>query len=142
MRLREKVFLPPSKAEIEEESLVLKKIRNHLEFESELKNAAAKVGSKVKLLCTVSGPSPVLNWFKNDEPIEFSPKIKNTSNGSFGSITFLALSMADEGVYKCVASNEFVEVSSECTLTVLPTQDPNWIVPTFTRNLKGIFAYL
>jgi len=140
MRLREKVFLPPTKAEIEEDSLMLKKVRNHLEFESDLKNAAAKVGSKVKLLCTVSGPSPALSWFKDDEPIEFSPpRVKNTSSGSFGSITFLAVSPADEGVYKCVAANEFVEVSSECTLTVLPAQDPNWIKPTFTRNLKELY---
>ena len=140
MRLREKVFLPPTKAEIEQESLVLKQVRNHLEFESELKNAAAKVGSKVKLLCTVSGPAPGLSWFKDDEPLEFSPpRVKNTSNGSFGSITFLAVTPADEGIYKCVAANEFVEVSSECTLTVLPTQDPNWIKPTFTRNLKEFY---
>lgn len=142
MRLREKVFLPPTKEELAQESLLLKQVRNHLEFESELKNQAATVGSKVKLLCTVSGPSPALAWFKDDEPIEFSPpRMKNTSSGSFGSITFLAVTLADAGVYKCVATNEFVEVSSECTLTVLPTQDPNWIKPTFTRNLKGKTAH-
>lgn len=140
MRLREKVFLPPSKEELAEESLLLKQVRNHLEFESELKNIVANVGSKVKLLCTVSGKSPALSWFKDDEPIEFAPpKIKNTSVGTFGSVTFLAVNLGDSGVYKCVASNEFVQISSECTLTVLPVQDPNWIKPTFTRNLKEIY---
>jgi hypothetical protein len=138
MRLREKVFLPPTKQELAEESLLLKQVRNHIEFESELKNCAVKAGSKVKLLCTVSGPAPALSWFKDDEPLEFSPpRVKNTSSGSFGSITFLAATLADTGVYKCVAANEFVTVSSECTLTVLPAQDPNWIKPTFTRTLKG-----
>lgn len=139
VRLREKVFLPPSAEELAEDSLLLQQVRNHIEFESELKNAVANIGKKVKLLCTVVGPKPSLHWYKNDEPLEFDPpKIKNTSSGSFGSITFLAVSEADAGVYKCVAKNKVCEVSSECTLTVLPVQDPNWIKPTFTRTLKGI----
>lgn len=138
IRLREKVFLPPSAEEVAQDSLMLKQVRHHIEFESELKNCVAKVGSKVKLLCTVVGPKPALKWFKDDEPFEFDPpKIKNTSSGTFGSITFLAVSEEDAGVYKCVATNEYCEVSSECTMQVLPHQDPNWIKPTFTRNLKG-----
>lgn len=138
LRLREKVFLPPSQEEQLKESALLQQVRNHLEFESELKNQVVKVGSKVKLLCTVSGPNPTLNWFKNEEPLEFNPpKVKNTSSGSFGSVTFLGISERDAGVYKCVASNEVCEAVSECNITVLPVQDPNWIPPTFTRNLKG-----
>lgn len=138
VRLREKVFLPPSVEELAQDSLVMQQVRNHLEFESELKNVAVQVGSKVKLLCTVVGPKPALKWFKNDEAFEFDPpKIKNTSNGAFGSVTFLAVSEADAGLYSCVASNSVCEVTSECTLTVLPVQDPNWIKPTFTRLLKG-----
>lgn len=138
IRLREKVFLPPSAEELAEDSLLMKQVRNHIEFESELKNCVTKVGSKVKLLCTAIGTKPALTWFKDDEPLEFDPpKIKNTSSGTFGSVTFLAVSEADSGVYKCVASNQFCSVESECTLTVTPAQDPNWIKPTFTRNLKG-----
>lgn len=136
--MREKVFLPPSAEKLAEESLLLKQVRNHIEFESELKNAVAKVGSKVKLLCTVVGFKPTLTWFKDDEPLEFDPpRVKNTSSGTFGSITLLAVSEGNAGLYKCVASNEYCQVSSECSLTVLPLQDPNWIKPTFTRNLKG-----
>lgn len=138
IRLREKVFLPPSAEELAEDSMTMKQVRNHIEFESDLKNCVAKVGSKVKLLCTVVGHKPVLTWFKDDEPFEFEPpKIKNTSSGTFGSITFLAVAEKDAGVYKCVAANTICEVESECTLTVLAAQDPNWIKPTFTRNLKG-----
>lgn len=134
--------MPPPAEQLAEESLLLKQVRNHIEFESDLKNQVAKVGSKVKLLCTVVGPKPTLTWFKDDEPFEFEPpKIKNTSSGTFGSITFLAVAEKDAGVYKCVAANQFCEVESECTLTVLPTQDPNWIKPTFTRNLKGLFKF-
>lgn len=130
--------MPPSAEKLAEESFLLKQVRNHIEFESDLKNSVAKVGTKVKLLCTVVGPKPVLTWFKDDEPLEFEPpKIKNTSSGTFGSITFLAVAEKDAGVYKCVAANAVCEVKSECTLTVLPAQDPNWIKPTFTRNLKG-----
>lgn len=138
VRLREKVFLPPSKEELAEESLLLKQVRNHIEFESELKNCVVKCGAKVKLLCTVVGPKPALKWYKDDEPLEFDPpRVKNTSNGSFGSITFLAASENDGGVYKCIASNQYCSVESECTLQVLPVQDPNWIKPQFTRSLKG-----
>ena len=138
MRLREKVFLPPTKEELAEDSLTLRQVRNHIEFESELKNCVSKVGKKVKLLCTVVGPKVALKWFKNDEPLEFDPpRIKNTGSGTFGSITFLAVTENDAGAYKCVASNSVCEVESECTLEVVPVQDPNWIKPTFTRNLKG-----
>lgn len=138
MRLREKVFLPPTADELAQDSLIMKQVRHHIEFESDLKNCVANVGSKVKLLCTVVGPKPALTWFKDDEPLEFDPpRIKNTSSGTFGSITFLAVAESSAGIYKCVASNQYCEVESECTLTVLPHQDPNWIKPTFTRNLKG-----
>jgi hypothetical protein len=138
VRLREKVFLPPSAEQLAEDSFTMKQVRNHIEFESDLKNCVSKVGSKVKLLCTVVGLKPVLTWYKDDEPFEFEPpKIKNTSSGTFGSITFLAVAEKDAGVYKCVAANTVCEVESECTLTVVPVQDPNWIKPTFTRNLKG-----
>lgn len=137
MRLREKVFLPPSQEELAEESLLLKQVRNHIEFESELKSQVVRIGTKVKLLCTVVGPNPTLTWFKDDEPMEFEKKIKNTSKGTFGSITFQAVTEEDDGVYRCVATNSVCEISSECRLTVTPHQDPNWIKPTFTRNLKG-----
>lgn len=73
LRLREKVFLPPSADELAQDSLVLQQVRNHIEFESDLKNQVVKVGSKVKLLCTVVGPKPALKWFKDDEPLEFDP---------------------------------------------------------------------
>lgn len=138
VRLRDTVFLPPTKEELAQDSLLMKQVRNHIEFESELKNCVAKVGTKVKLLCTVVGQKPALKWFKNDEPLEFDPpRVKNTSSGTFGSITFLAINESHAGTYKCVAANEICEVESECTVTVLPHQDPNWIKPTFTRNLKG-----
>lgn len=138
IRLREKVFLPPSEEQLAEESMLLKSVRNHVEFESELKNCVAKCGTKVKLLCTAVGKKCSLKWFKDEEPMEFDPpKVKNTSSGTFGSITFLAVSEEDAGVYKCVAANQFCQAVSECTLTVLPVEDPNWIAPTFTRVIKG-----
>lgn len=140
IRLREKVFLPPTQEELAEDSLLMKQVRNHIEFESELKNQVANCGTKVKLLCTVVGPKVGLKWFKDDEPLEFDPpRIKNTSSGTFGSITFLAVSENNAGVYKCVASNTVCEIQSECTLQVLPVQDPNWIKPTFTRTLKEYY---
>ena len=139
IRLRQKIWMPPSEETIKE-SAMLHEVRNRLTFESELKNAVASVGNKIKLLCTVVGPSPSLTWFKDDEPYEFAPpRVKNTSSGSFGSITFLAVNESDNGIYKCVAANQVSESESSCQLTVIPTQDPNWITPTFTRLLKGEF---
>lgn len=139
IRLRQKIWMPPSEESVRE-SAMLHEVRNKLTFESELKNSVASVGNKIKLLCTVVGPSPSLNWFKDDEPIEFSPpRVKNTSSGSFGSITFLAVNESDAGIYKCVAGNQVSEAESSCQLTVLPAQDPNWIKPTFTRLMKGEF---
>jgi hypothetical protein len=138
VRLREKIFLPKSQEEEKTESLMIQKVRNHVEFESELKNCVARVGQKAKLLCTAVGPKVKLSWFKDDEPFEFDPpKVKNTTSGLFGSVTFLAIAEKDAGVYKCVASNDVCEASTECTITVLPFENPNWIKPTFTRIIKG-----
>lgn len=137
-RLREKVLKPY--VEDLTESAMLKEVRNRLVFESELKNTVGSVGHKVKLLCVVVGPNAKLEWFKDDEPMEFNPpKVKNTTSGNFGSITFLAVSEADAGVYKCVATNPSSTCESTCNLTVLMAQDPNWIKPTFTRNLREAY---
>lgn len=119
---------------------MVQQVRNHVEFESELKNVVAIVGQKAKLLCTAIGPGAKLKWLKDDEPMEFDPpKIKNTTAGLFGSVTFLAISESDAGVYKCVATNGICEASTECTITVIPYQDPNWIKPTYTRNIKEFY---
>jgi hypothetical protein len=141
IRLREKVLQEmdaKEKAPKYVESPALKEVRNHLEFESELKNTVATAFTKAKLLCSVVGPKAALTWFKDDEPLEFNPpRLKNHSSLGIGNITFISTQPEDAGVYKCVASNGVCTVESTCTLTVLSTGDPTWIKPTFTRNLKG-----
>lgn len=144
LRLREIVLKEmDSKEPKYVESPALKEVRNKLLFESELKNTVAKAFTKTKLLCSITGPNPSISWFKNDEPMEFSPpRVKNTTSLGFGSITFISVAPEDAGVYKCVASNQFSAIESSCTLTVHTAGDPTWIKPTFTRNLKGKLLFI
>lgn len=147
VRLRQQVLKEMDLAEHKQPEVVeyvtsnaVKEVRSKLTFESELKHAAAKVGSKVKLLCSIVGPSPQISWFKNDEPLEFNPpRLKNTTSGGFGSITFLSVTPEDAGEYKVVAANSLCTIESSCTLTVLAHQDPSWSKPMFAKILKEFY---
>lgn len=122
------------------QSSVIQEVRHKLTFESELKNASAKIGTKVKLLCSVVGPAPGITWFKNGEPLEFNPpRLKNTGSGGFGSITFLSVNSEDAGEYKAVVSNGHCTIESSCTLSVLAVQDPAWSKPRFVKILKEYY---
>nr|XP_057926871.1 hemicentin-1 [Doryrhamphus excisus] len=71
----------------------------------------ALVGQTVTLPCVVQGePSPEVNWFHNGYPVE----VKNTSP-----FTIQKVSLADKGIYQCVARNSAGQETLEITLEIL-----------------------
>lgn len=74
--------------------------------------------SDAELECTAYGvPTPVIQWFKNGEPIYPSEYFQFNSNQ--GNLKILGIIAQDEGYYQCLASNELNTIQSVAQLTVL-----------------------
>ncbi|CAB3995531.1 contactin-5 isoform X1 [Paramuricea clavata] len=92
-------------------------------YGGQLSDATAQEGVRFLWLCHAYGnPDPTYTWIKNGEKLPKSDKYE--ING--GVITFKSVSMDDEGLYQCVAENEFGGISSPAVLTVVtaPTTPP------------------
>ena len=68
-------------------------------------------GESIVVDCAATGkPTPVLTWYKDGVELSSSNglAITNTTNGSYAqrTLTISSLIDADEGIYKCIATNE------------------------------------
>ena len=67
----------------------------------------ANVGDKVRVMCSVSGASPVrINWLKDGAPLPDS-LARVLTEDDFSTIAFKSLSPAQAGNYTCLAENSF-----------------------------------
>ena len=85
-------------------------------------------------LCEAYGnPDPTYTWLKNGEKLLESNKYEIDG----GEMTFTSIAMNDQGLYQCVAENEFGNVSSSAVLTVetAPTTQPPDPCTLAKRNL-------
>lgn len=64
-------------------------------------------------------PSPDVTWYKNNEPITESQKYKIKSEGDIGCLYVKDCTLADSGIYKCVARNREGEDSTQAKLDVV-----------------------
>lgn len=77
----------------------------------------ATLKSDVEFECSVYGvPKPMVQWFKNGEPIYPSEYFQFNSNQ--GSLKILGIIAQDEGYYQCLASNELNTIQSVAQLSV------------------------
>lgn len=114
--------------------------KNNLYWGSVLRDRTALEGTKVKLVCSVSGPDPQMRWFKNDTPVAFGSKCLNRSRDGLGTIELVSPTVDDSGDYKCVAKNGNNEISTVCKLTIYsktPSDDAT-LPPTFVMGLRGL----
>lgn len=117
-----------------------------LNFIAKLKNQMGVEGGTARFVCSIDGYRPELKWFKNNLPMQFGDNIKNITKDTICGIQFSKLRLSDAGVYKCVASNKFNQVSTVASLRVVPnpsTQTGN--PPQFLRvrgELKFLFNLL
>ena len=97
-------------------------------------------GSKVKLTCYLDGTDPMVKWFKDDQPVVYSPKCKQSNLNGVCTLEFPTAAEADSAVYKCWAKNQSGEVSTSAKLQVFPNPGEADVPPTFTRALKDAYA--
>lgn len=101
---------------------------------STLKNVCILEGSQARLVFSIDGYRPDCKWFKDDEPLEMSGNIKNISKDTIGGLTIQKVGVSDEGMYKCLISNRFCEISTQARLEVIRKPEEKGQPPMFTRK--------
>lgn len=123
---------------------LLKASRNKLSFVTHLTNRVFPEGTKIKLSCVVQGPDPNVRWLKDDQPIVYSPRVRNLSKEGLCVIEIDKCNIDDSGNYTLIVRNQESDISCGCNLQIYETKKSADLAPTFTRALKGRihFAFL
>lgn len=108
-------------------------------FASKLSDRVVAEGSKVKLTCYLEGQDPSIRWLKDDQPVVYSAKIRQSNLNGLCSLEFTAASESDSGEYKCFARNLTGDVTTSAKLEVFPNPGSPDSQPTFTRSLKDTY---
>lgn len=111
-------------------------VRIGINFPTKLSNRVVAAGSKLKLTCYLEGADPSIRWFKNDQPVVYSPKCRQNNLNGLCSLELTGVTVEDSGLYKCWARNLSGETSTSCTVEVFSSGDSADLGPTFTRSLK------
>lgn len=123
---------PPPKKEPRESKITIN-------FPTKLSNRVVAAGSKVKLTCYLEGADPSIRWFKGDQPVVYSPKLRQNNLNGLCSLEFASVTVEDSGEYKCWARNLSGETSTSATLEVFSGGDLADLSPTFTRSIKETY---
>lgn len=113
--------------------------KNQLYFVAFLNDRTVSENSKTKLSCYLEGPEPNVRWFKDDNPITFSPKCRADFRDGLCTLTLTSAVKEDSGEYRLLARNQYSEVSTNCTLTVYEAIKQEVVPPIFTSSIKGAF---
>lgn len=116
---------------------LLKASRMKLSFVTHLTNRVFPEGSTIKLSCVVQGPDPNIRWLRDDQPVVYSPRIRNLSREGLCVLEITKATLDDSGIFSCLARNPESDISCSCTVQVYETKATAEFVPTFTRSLKG-----
>lgn len=116
---------------------LLKASRAKLSFVTHLTNRVFPEGTKVKLSCVVQGPDPNVRWIKNEQPIVYSPRVRNLSKDGLCILEIANCTLDDSGQYTCIVRNQECGLEASCTVQVYETKSTSDLAPTFTRALKG-----
>ena len=92
-------------------------------FVRPLANITVMEKQKLHLECEVSRPDKPAQWFKDNQPVTASARIRLKSDGGVHSLVIDSAELDDEAVYKVVVngieSSAEVLVEGRCTLTLL-----------------------
>ena len=104
---------------------------------SHLKSRAVAVSTTAKLTCNVTGPSVMVRWLKNGNPIEINPsKYKFFNSEGLLSLEILNVEKKDTAEYTCFVKNKNGETSTIASLTVYDSVGDRPVPPTFI-TIKG-----
>lgn len=115
-----------------------------LKFSGGLSNQTVIEGKNIKMICAVSGPLPILKWFKNGKPVPWSATIRNNSGEGLGQVIIENIQRSDAAVYTCSAKNQFNEITTEAVIKVIPKSvlPISTSKPQFTRVLGEYYHIL
>lgn len=116
---------------------LLKASRSKLSFVTHLTNRVFPEGSKIKLSCVVQGPDPNVRWLRDDQPVVYSPRVRNLSKDGLCVLEIANCTLDDSGKYTCIVRNQESDIQCGCSLQVYETKGNADLAPTFTRALKG-----
>ena len=86
----------------------------------QLKNVTVNSGDPVKFQTEAHGnPGPIISWYKDDEPLIMTPRIKDLQENDVYTLLILEAVAADSGCYECVAENAHGKVYTRAWLVVL-----------------------
>lgn len=105
-----------------------------LNFIAQLRDQMAIEGGSTRFVCSIDGYRPTLTWFKNNQKISFGEKVKNTSKDTIGSIQLQNCKASDSGIYKCIATNKYGQISTWARLRVIAKgTEELGVAPQFAR---------
>lgn len=110
-----------------------------IHFSTTVTDRVVAEGTKLKISCFLESKEPQVKWFKNDEPIQNSSKIRGCYNEGLCLLEIDSTSIEDSGVYKCWARDETGECSTLCRLEVFSDPGSGDVPPTFTHNIKDSY---
>lgn len=126
----------------EPETFRIYNTKQNLWWSGELRDQTAIEGTNIKMICTVSGPLPIMKWFKNGKPVPWSQTVRNMSGEGMGHVIIEKITRSDAGVYSCQAKNAFNQIETTATIKVIPKYtvpvDDN-TSPVFTRILTYFY---
>lgn len=86
----------------------------------DIKSVTCNSGDPVKFQSQAIGnPAPVITWYKDDEKLDMSPRIKEFSENDAFTLLIMESVAADSGCYELVAENAYGKVYTRAYLTVL-----------------------
>lgn len=115
--------------------------RSMLYFDANISNRYVAVGSKVKLQAVVNGPNPTCKWTKDDQNVQYGPRIRNMNRDSLASLEFLNCQPEDSGTYTLTAQNEYCKITQSAKLYVYSPTTGTETEPVFVRPVKGMYKW-
>ncbi|XP_065370324.1 muscle M-line assembly protein unc-89 isoform X7 [Calliphora vicina] len=113
--------------------------KQQLYFTTYLSNRYVLAGSKVKLQSVVNGPSPTMKWTKDEQNVQYGPRIRNMNREGLACLEFLNCQPEDSGIYTLLAQNEFSKITSSCQLHVYTANVSTDVEPVFVRPIKDTY---
>lgn len=108
-----------------------------LYFTVNLSNRYVAEGSKVKLQAVVGGPEPTIKWQKDEQNVQYGPRIRNMNRDSLAVLEFTSAQPEDSGTYTIIAQNEHCKITTSALLHVYQPKVNTDVQPVFIRSLKG-----
>lgn len=112
--------------------------KDRLKFATQLRDRTALIGNKVKFSVSVLGSDPQIRWYKDGNPLQYGPNLRNMTNEGTSFVEIMNLTTDHTAEYKCVARNNNSEVQTACYLKVYDAKtEGDKEAPLFVLSLRG-----